>query len=89
MSKLQKVLKLDKNAGETPLECINRFKAENLEYKGEKMTYAGRLDPLASGVMLVLTGEECKNKDKYLKLDKEYRWMFCLVFLLTRVMFWV
>jgi len=36
------------------------------------MTYAGRLDPMASGVMLVLTGEECKKKEKYLKLDKEY-----------------
>jgi tRNA pseudouridine55 synthase len=45
---------------------------ENPEYEGEKMTYAGRLDPLASGVLLVLTGEECKKKDKYLGLDKEY-----------------
>lgn len=37
------------------------------------MTYAGRLDPLASGELLVLTGEECKQKDKYLGLDKTYR----------------
>ena len=36
------------------------------------MTYAGRLDPMASGVLLVLAGEETKNKDKYLGLDKEY-----------------
>jgi len=36
------------------------------------MTYAGRLDPLAEGLLLVLTGEECKNKEKYLGLDKEY-----------------
>jgi len=72
MSKLEKVLKLDKKTGETPLECINRFKVENPEYEGEKMTYAGRLDPLASGVLLVLTGEECKKKEKYLNLDKEY-----------------
>lgn len=36
------------------------------------MTYAGRLDPMASGVLLVLAGEECKNKEKYLKLSKEY-----------------
>jgi tRNA pseudouridine55 synthase len=66
------VLKLDKKTGETPLERINRFKAENPEYVGEKMTYAGRLDPLASGVLLVLVGEECKKKEKYLGLDKEY-----------------
>ena len=72
MTQKQAVLKLDKKTGETPLECINRFKADNPEYEKVKMTYAGRLDPLASGVLLVLTGEECKNKEKYLNLDKEY-----------------
>ncbi|MEI6528403.1 MAG: hypothetical protein WCO10_01885 [bacterium] len=70
--KKEKVLKLDKKPGETPLECLNRFKAENPEYAKDKMTYAGRLDPLASGVLLVLVGEECKQKEKYLGLDKEY-----------------
>jgi tRNA pseudouridine55 synthase len=72
MKKLQAILRLEKKPGETPLECVNRFKAENPEYEGEKMTYAGRLDPLASGVLLVLVGEECKKKEKYLGLDKEY-----------------
>jgi tRNA pseudouridine55 synthase len=37
------------------------------------MTYAGRLDPMASGLLLILTGDETKNKEKYLKLDKEYK----------------
>ncbi len=36
------------------------------------MTYAGRLDPMAEGLLLILIGEECKNKEKYLGLDKEY-----------------
>ncbi len=72
MSQKQAVINLDKKVGETPLECINRFKVDNPEYKKEKMTYAGRLDPLASGVLIVLVGEECKKKDKYLNLDKEY-----------------
>jgi len=36
------------------------------------MTYAGRLDPLAEGELLILIGDECKNKPKYLGLDKEY-----------------
>jgi tRNA pseudouridine55 synthase len=69
---LKKVLMLDKRVGETPLECLNRFKEDHPEYKDEKMTYAGRLDPLASGVLLALVGEECKHKDKYLGFDKEY-----------------
>lgn len=36
------------------------------------MTYAGRLDPMASGLLIVLAGEETKNKEKYLALSKEY-----------------
>jgi tRNA pseudouridine55 synthase len=72
MTQKQVVLRLDKKTGETPLECLNRFKTDNPEYADEKMTYAGRLDPLASGVLLVLVGDECKKKEKYLNLDKEY-----------------
>ena len=37
------------------------------------LTYAGRLDPMASGTLLVLVGDECKNREKYLGLDKEYK----------------
>ena len=72
MKHKQAVLKLNKKVGETPLECLNRFRKSHSEYKDEKMTYAGRLDPLASGLLLVLVGEECKNKENYLGLDKEY-----------------
>jgi len=68
----QEVISLYKNRGETPLECLERFRKENPDYKDEKMTYAGRLDPLAEGLLLVLVGEECKNKEKYLEFDKEY-----------------
>ncbi len=66
------ILSLYKNRGETPLECMDRFRIENPEYKNDKMTYAGRLDPLAEGLLLFLVGEECKNKEKYLGLEKEY-----------------
>ncbi len=66
------ILKLYKNRGETLLECLERFKKDNPEYKNEKMTYAGRLDPLAEGVLLVLVGDECKSKEKYLGMNKEY-----------------
>lgn len=69
---MEKVLELYKKEGETPLETIERYKKENPELKDEKMTYAGRLDPMAEGVLFVLVGEECKNKENYLGLDKEY-----------------
>jgi tRNA pseudouridine55 synthase len=72
MAVKQEKIILYKNRGETPLECILRFKKENPDYMNDKMTYAGRLDPLAEGLLLVLVGDECKNKEKYLKFDRKY-----------------
>ena len=69
---MKKVIILNKKEGETPLQSLESFRIRNKEYKDIPMTYAGRLDPMASGVLVILTGEECKNKEKYLKLDKEY-----------------
>jgi tRNA pseudouridine55 synthase len=69
---MKKVVILNKKEGETPLASLESFRDKNKEYKDVPMTYAGRLDPIASGVLIVLAGEECKNKEKYLKLDKEY-----------------
>lgn len=77
---MNKVYKINKNIGETPLEALERFRremtakdSENVDkWSAVPMTYAGRLDPMAEGILLILTGEECKKKDKYLGLDKEY-----------------
>lgn len=63
---------LYKNLGETPNERILRFKNDNPEYSDVSMTYAGRLDPVAEGLLIVVSGEEIKNKDKYLDLSKTY-----------------
>lgn len=72
MKKIQKTLVLNKKEGETPLEALENFRRKNKKYKDLKMTYAGRLDPMAAGLLVILTGEETKNKEKYLKLNKEY-----------------
>lgn len=69
---MNSVLNLYKEVGETPLQRINRFRKEHPEYKDNKMTYAGRLDPTAEGVLLALVGEECKSKESYLELSKTY-----------------
>lgn len=63
---------LYKNIGETPNECILRFKNDNPEFTDIPMTYAGRLDPMAEGLLLVLSGEKVRDKDKYLALSKTY-----------------
>ncbi len=69
---MQKVIILNKKEGETPLKALENFRRKHKEYKDVPMTYAGRLDPMASGILIILAGEETKNKEKYLSLDKEY-----------------
>jgi tRNA pseudouridine55 synthase len=66
------IIKINKKCGQTPLECINILKKEDPNLKFLPMTYAGRLDPLAEGVLLILIGDECHQKEKYLNLPKEY-----------------
>ncbi|MBX4189204.1 hypothetical protein KW785_01250 [Candidatus Parcubacteria bacterium] len=65
------IISLYKNLGDTPLECIMRFKAQHVGYEKIPMTYLGRLDPMAEGLLLVLAGNT-RDKKKYLEWDKEY-----------------
>lgn len=69
---MQKTALFYKRVGETPLESIKRFKNENPKFMSETISYAGRLDPMAEGVLLLLLGGENKNRKKYQDLDKEY-----------------
>lgn len=59
-----------KNIGQTPNELINEFKKKNSDAK--KVSFAGRLDPMAYGDMLLLTNKECKKQELYLGCDKIY-----------------
>lgn len=56
-----------KNIGETPLDVVNKYRKPNCKY-----SFAGRLDPMARGKMIVLEGLECKEQGKYCGLDKIY-----------------
>jgi tRNA pseudouridine55 synthase len=69
-----------KNIGETPLELINNIKSKHNDNdnKNNKYSYAGRLDPMARGEMIILKGLECKNRNQYLNLDKEYEFEILL-----------
>jgi tRNA pseudouridine55 synthase len=69
---MKKVIVLNKKEGETPLSALENFRKKHSEYLDVPMTYAGRLDPMASGALIILAGDEIKNKEKYLALDKEY-----------------
>jgi len=61
-----------KNVGETPLEALTRLREKKPEFKHAVLSYAGRLDPMAEGILLVLVGNENKNRKQYLNLDKTY-----------------
>lgn len=69
---------LNKAVGETPLSCAEAYRAQHPALQEVSMAYAGRLDPMASGKLLVLLGDECKNQMAYHGLDKEYEFSVLL-----------
>jgi len=73
---MRRILNLYKEIGETPLERMERFVKENPEYDNVPMTYAGRLDPMAEGVLLVLTADEVHKKKYFNGLSKIYETEF-------------
>jgi tRNA pseudouridine55 synthase len=58
-----------KNPG-VPFGDITKQVADDSE---NKISYIGRLDPLASGIIIYLEGDELKDRDKYMHLDKTYK----------------
>lgn len=69
---MKKIINCLKPIGMTPLDAVKLFKEQNKRYEVVKIGYAGRLDPMAEGVLLFLIGDENKNINDYFKLDKEY-----------------
>ena len=69
---MEKIIYVWKPVGLTPLELVEKFKEKYAEYKNETISYAGRLDPMTEGILVLLIGEENKNREKYLGLKKEY-----------------
>ena len=67
------VISFYKQKGETPLQGLERVRRERGIGKEVAMTHVGRLDPMAEGVMMVLSGEDVDEREKYLGLSKTYR----------------
>jgi tRNA pseudouridine55 synthase len=74
-SRNNSVILVDKPVGITSFGVVNQIrKFLSNQYGGKiKVGHTGTLDPFASGLMIILTGSECKNADHYSKLDKVYR----------------
>lgn len=67
------IIHINKTIGETPNDLIERFRRENPDFINEKISFAGRLDPMASGAMILLTGNDCKSQPHFISLKKTYR----------------
>ena len=73
---LGKILLFDKPLYWTSFDLVRKIKGilkNRLDLKKLKVGHAGTLDPLATGLMIVCTGKETKNIEKYQAEFKEYR----------------
>lgn len=71
-SRSGEVVNLYKQMGETPRERLERLRIQKPYYSHEVLSYAGRLDPMAEGVLLCLVGSANKRRETYLDMSKEY-----------------
>jgi len=70
-----KVLLFNKPLYWTSFDLVNKVKhlfRHKLNLKKIKIGHAGTLDPLATGLMILCTGKETRNIEKYQGLPKEY-----------------
>jgi tRNA pseudouridine55 synthase len=67
-----KVYNVYKSLSRTPLEALESLRIKLKIHDKQKLTYAGRLDPMAEGVLVVLQNSTQVQKDKFLKLSKVY-----------------
>lgn len=67
------VLLISKKYGELLLEVVTRARQTQMVPQSVPITYAGRLDPAATGLMLLLTDTDVHRKEEFLKLNKTYQ----------------
>ena len=68
------IVLIDKPAGMTSFGVVARIRRVLSQKAGKKVKvgHTGTLDPFATGLMILVTGKECKNAGNYSKLDKVY-----------------
>jgi tRNA pseudouridine(55) synthase len=71
------IILANKPTGWTPLEVIQYLK-KNETFKNSKLSYAGRLDPMARGIMIILKDDECKKQNLYHNFNKTYNFKLLL-----------
>jgi tRNA pseudouridine55 synthase len=71
---MDEILLIDKPAHMTSFGVVARLRRVLSKQIGKKLKvgHTGTLDPFATGLMIIVTGKECKNAGTYTKLDKTY-----------------
>jgi tRNA pseudouridine55 synthase len=72
MSKKAEVITLWKSRGLTMGDVLKQFRNKNPIFADVPITYAGRLDPMAEGLVVLLVGNTRFKKDAFLTLPKTY-----------------
>ena len=77
---MDEVLLIDKPANMTSFGVVARIRRVLSKQLGKKVKvgHTGTLDPFATGLMIIVTGKECRNAGIYTKLDKVYEATFVL-----------
>jgi tRNA pseudouridine55 synthase len=74
------IILIDKPANMTSFGVVARIRRVLSQRAGKKVKvgHTGTLDPFATGLMILVTGKECKRAGHYTKLDKVYEATFRL-----------
>lgn len=82
MTHHEDMLLIDKPVGWTSFDVVAKIRGKiraGYTARGEKPTkrqlrvgHTGTLDPFATGLLIILLGDECKRSDEFMKKDKVY-----------------
>lgn len=71
---MEEILLIDKPKGWTSFDVVGKIRSNLRKQTGQKVKvgHAGTLDPLATGLLIVLVGKATKRQDDFMKQDKVY-----------------
>ena len=75
---MENIILINKPRGITPLDSILSLKKSRPELSSKTISFAGRLDPMAEGLLVLLVGEENKKRKQYEGLPKTYEFTLLL-----------
>lgn len=71
---MEEIILVDKPKGWTSFDVVGKIRSNLRKKTGQKIKvgHAGTLDPLATGLLIILVGRATKSQDNFMKKDKVY-----------------